>query len=152
MPSSPRDSRLPLFLRFCEEDFDLRRGTTHQLGERFRPLLQRQDGWQLPDTGFTLDEPFERLLAARSYRLDGVYFGDTVEDRGLNAHKAYGACPDDDGVLHGAISEPEPCGMDAVGERLGEGARARLHPIGGRVDVWRGRERVFGEATRGVDS
>src|ERR671910_2216951 len=62
MPSSPRDSHLPLFLRFCEEDFDLRRGTTHQLGERFRPLLQRQDGWQLPDTGLTLDEPFERLL------------------------------------------------------------------------------------------
>jgi hypothetical protein len=59
-----------------------------------------------------------------------VYFGDAVEDRGLQAHQAYGAGPDHDGVLHGDISEPEPCGMHAVGERLGEGARARFDAIG----------------------
>jgi hypothetical protein len=53
-------------------------------------------------------------------------------------------------VLYGTISEPEPRGVDAVGKWLGEGARARLDAIGERVDVRRGRERVFGEAARGV--
>jgi hypothetical protein len=81
----------------------------------------------------------QRLLPARSYRLDGVYIGDAFQYRCLKAHQAYGTCPDHDGVLYGAINEPEPCGMHAVGERLGEGARARLDALGDRVDVRRWR-------------
>ena len=61
----------------------------------------------------------EGLLAAPFHRLHGVDFGDAVEDRGLQAHKAYGASPDHDGVLHRGASEPEPRRVDPVGQRLG---------------------------------
>ena len=58
----PRDPRFHYASASARKIFICAEGPRTNSANASRPLLQRQDGRQLPDTGLALDEPFERLL------------------------------------------------------------------------------------------